>query len=334
MKQFNNKYKNVFYENNNRRFYDENTTNSFDALYSETQIKFIELIEKYNFKIFYFTNKPATKNKLIIKNNCIDLSGNDVKQIKINQSADFFYIYKNKICEVFYSFLKLDINNNYYFDFIIVVNKNFDLNSLHNYNFKSIKIVNVEEIFLEKITFNWVKSIFEKRAITLNNCVPIQDKNFYNLNKLNYGVENYIRNIKNNADNFDDEEYANFNSFFFYKQFNQHKYAKKLFSLLSSQIWSLDRHLYKEKNKHGFRISYNEIYNINSSFLTNFAELVNCFSAEINNNNFLLNKEHYTYCCLSDNTMDQGIILISFNLEYLKNKKIDFDNLKIIDKYE
>ena len=141
MKQFNNKYKNVFYENNNWRFYDENTTNSFDALYSETQIKFIELIEKYNFKIFYFTNKPATKNKLIIKNNCIDLSGNDVKQIKINQSADFFYIYKNKICEVFYSFLKLDINNNYYFDFIIVVNKNFDLNSLYNYNFKSIKII-------------------------------------------------------------------------------------------------------------------------------------------------------------------------------------------------
>lgn len=333
MKQYNNKYKNVFYENKNWRLYDENCTNSYDSLFSETQIKLIELIETFNFKIFYFTCKPATENKLIINDGYIDLTGNDIKKIKSNQSEDFFYFYKNQICEVFYSFLKLD-NNNYYFDFMLVVNQNFDLNSVYNYNFKSIKIESIKEIHLNEISFEWVQSIFEKRVVTYNNCVPIQDKDYYDLSSLEYGYENYAKDFKNNLMDFEHDEYLNFDSFLYYKKFDQNKYATKVFKLLSSHIWSLDYRFYKEKNKYGYRIEYKETFDLNSPFLTNFAELVGCFSLTFNNNEVNTNKKHYTYCCLLDNLMDQGITLNGFNIEYLKNKPINFDNLKIINKYE
>lgn len=337
MKQYNNKYKNVFYENKNLRLYDENCTNSYDSLFSETQIKLIELIETFNFKIFYFTCKPATENKLIINDGYIDLMGNDIKKIKSNQSEDFFYFYKNKICEVFYSFVKLDDNNNYYFDFMLVVNQNFDLNSVYNYNFKSIKIKSIKEVYLNEISFEWVQYIFEKRVVTYNNSTPIPNESHYNLSNLNYGLKNYENNIKMGSSNFDYEEYTNFNSFYYYKQFDQNRSVIELFSLLSSQIWSMDRFFYKEKNKYGLRISYYELYNLNSPFLTNFAELAGGFSVNFNNNgdnkiNF--NKMDYTYCSLSDNTIDQGIILISYSPIYLNNKKIDFDNLEIINKNE
>ena len=51
-KQYNDKYTNIIYEDKHRRLYDELTTDSYTAFFSETQIKLIELIEKYDFKIF------------------------------------------------------------------------------------------------------------------------------------------------------------------------------------------------------------------------------------------------------------------------------------------
>ena len=335
MKQYNDKYKNVWYEGKSWRLYNENTTTSLDALYSEIQIKLIELVEKYNFKIFYFTCQPATFNKLNVDSNgFIDLETENVKKIKENQSKDFYFLYKNQICEVFYSFLKLDKNKNYYFDFMVVVNDNFKLNDLYLHKFKTVKIINVSEINLKDITFDFIQSIYKKRIFTVNNCAPINDKNFYNLNELEYDYKDFSNNYKNGSMDFDYEEYANYNSFYFYSKYNQDLYAKNLFKLLSSQIWSLDSYFYKEKNKYGLRLTYKEKYDLNSSFLTNFAELVGCINVELKNDNVILNHEYYSYSCLSDNISDQSLILTSFNIEYLQNKKINFNNLKIENKYE
>ena len=334
MKQYNDKYKNVFYENKNWRLYDETTTTSLDALYSETQIKLIELIEKYNFKIFYFTCKPATNYKLIINNQSIDLETEDVKNIKMLQTEDLFYIYKNRLCEVFYSFLKLDEENNYYFDFMLVVNNKFELNNIYNHKFKTFKIISVKEILYQELTFEFIQSIYEKRVITDNNCAPIHDKEYYDLNKIMYKFEDYVKNYKNNSLDFDHQEYINFNSFYFYKRFDQKKYAKNCFKLLCSQIWSIDQIFYKEENNYGYRITYKEKYDLNPSFLTNFAELINCYSIDLKNNDKKIKKEFYTYSSLSDNFVDQGILCFSFLVDYFNEKKINFDGLEVIKKYE
>ena len=334
MFKYNNKYSNVFYEEKNWRLYNELTTTSLDALYSETQIKLIELIEKYDFKIFYFNCKPATNNKLIINNKFINLDSEDVNKIKINQTEDFYYIYKNKICEVFYSFLKLDNKNNYYFDFMLVVNKNFNLNDIYNYRFKSIKIESVKEILINDLTFELIQNIFEKRVITINNCGPSHDKEYYNLREVGYGFDNFMKEFKNNSLDFDYNEYLNFNSFHFFKKFDQERCAKGCFKLLCSQIWTVDRVFFKEKNKYGLRIDYTETYNINTAFLTNFAELVNCVSIDLSKKDELVKEVYYTYSCLRDNFRNQGILEVGFHKEYMDNKKPDFNNLIIIEKNE
>ena len=139
------------YENVYQRFYNEVETNSYEILYSETQIKLIELVEKYDFKIFYINCKPKSKLKLFFgKSEYVSLNNKEVMLTKKMLSEDLYYLYKNKLFEVIYTIPKINEQDNYYFNMLLVVNNNFDLNLLYNYNFNIIKINSVQQI-LKKI---------------------------------------------------------------------------------------------------------------------------------------------------------------------------------------
>lgn len=91
----------------------------------------------------------------------------------------------------------------------------------------------------------------------------------------------------------------------------------------------MDKIFYKKINKFGY--SYFEFceYNINSLFLTNFAGLINAKFVEINDKPLKIENQDFTYSTLSDNFSNQNIIEGSLSLEFLKNKSINFNDLKI-----
>lgn len=333
-KQYNNYYTNVIYENKQWRLYDENTTDSYTALYSETQIKLIKLIEKYNFKVFYFNCAP--KNSLKIKFKKLehaDLNSNEVMLIKKMLSDDLYYLYKNQFFEVKYTLPKINNSNNYYFDMILVVNGSFNLNLLYEHNFNLIKINSVQQIIKENITYEWVEKKFNSRQI-FHNSYPSSDKNYiknyYDLRGVNLSCENYIKNNNIKDNRYDWDEYQNASSFHFYLNFNQNWYVKNCFMLLDMQIWSFDTQYVKIKNNFGYLIRCLEKYEINSAFLTNFIELAGGVSVGVDaEKNVKIKKEYYTYCSLADNFDDQHIMEGSLDKIAVQTGFTDLNNLEI-----
>lgn len=339
--QYNKYYTNVIYEGKHRRLYDEFTTDSFTALYSETQIKLIEMIEKYKFKIFYISTKP--KSNLVIsfkRPEYVNLNDNSVINIKKLLSEDIYYFYENKLFEIIYTFPKLNKNNNYSFNILLVVNDSFNLNSLYNYNFNLIEIYNIQPIKVEIISYDWVKNIFEKRNF-FHNRARINDedyiKNYYSLKETNLSVDDFIKNYNNNNEDFDWKKYRNMASIISCKNFNQNLYVKNSFMFLDTQIWSFDREYFKIKNSLGITIDYLEIYNVNAPFITNFAEIIGCKS--INSNSLKSDTpqiiaEYCTYCCLSDNYYDQCIASHGLNKSSIKTGFADLSNLELKEEWE
>lgn len=339
-KQYNEHYLNVIYENKQIRLYDELTTNSYTALYSETQIKLIELIEKYNYKIFYIFTKSKSNLKISFKEpEYLNLNDENTIKIKKLLSEDMYYLYENQLFEVIYTFPKLNNNNNYYFDMLLVVSDNFDLNKINNYNFNLINIKNIQQIDISTITYNWVEKIFSNRAF-FHNCAPIDDEDYfddyYNLDKISLSYDDFKKNY--NGDKYSIlEKYHNVSSPIYYGNFNQNKYVKNCFMLLDCQIWSLDKYYIKVKNNSGARVFYLELYDINSGFITNFAELVGCSSIDIKNskkNNIKIIKEHCTHSSVRDNFYDQCIMENCLDKNSIKTGYADLSNLEIKEERE
>ena len=331
MKLLNDKYREVFYEGEYWRFYDERIIDSYTAFYSETQIKLIELIEKFNLKIFYITcehkiNLPITFTKI----NCVDLNNAEVMTIKKLKKEDIYFLYKNQMFEIIYIIPKLTIKNFYYFDFLIVVDEFFNINKLYKHNFNLINIKSINQVNPIDITYNWIKKILSNRNIFYNH-YHILDKDhindYFDIHKNNLSYDEFSKNYTGGQKN-KLTKYHNASSPIFHKNFNQNHYAKNCFLLLDMQILNFGKVFIKEENDFGFQISYTDIYNINSSFLTNFGELIKGININKENNKINTYKQLFTPTSILDSIVEQFI-----NFEYLNKNSVltgfaDLSNLK------
>ena len=332
-KQYNDKYKNIIYNGYPRRWYDETTTDSLEALYSETQIKIIELVEKFNFKIFYISCSAKTFyeiNYLDLDLNFIDLNSNDAQTVKNLLGDDMYYLYEHEIFEVLYKIPYLNKKNNYYYNMLILTKNNSFLNKIYNHNFNLINIESVTNINVDQITFIFIQNLF-KDKFNFMNIIPSQDKDFYKWEDMTQ--EYYFKNYCNSdTTKFNTQEYLNVSSYISNKTFNQNLYAKSFFKFLDMNIISWDRHYIIELNDEGSCVSFINIYDMNSSFVTNWAELAGITSVSTNNNCFDIKKENCTYSCLLDNTLDQNICMMGFDRRMVKTGLMDINNLEIYHK--
>ena len=335
MNQYNDKYINIIYEGKPRRLYNELTTNSYTALFSETQINLINLAEKFNFKVFYFKCSSKTNYKISFeKLNYANIKDQNVQIIKKLLCDDLYYLYENCLYEVLFTIPKLNDKNNYYFDMLLVVNENFKINDVFYYNFNLINVIGINEIQKKNITYDWVESVFNSRVI-FNDNLPDLENDYFIHNKIDLPYDEYVKFYKNGSDDFDFQEYMNVSSFIFYTNLNQNEYVKFRFNLLDMQIWSFDRIYVKEKNAFGFCCSYTEEYKIDSVFLTNFAELVGAVSVKKNEKDLIVfENDTCTYCSLSDNFNDQCIIDGNLNKESVKTGFANLENLEIKETWE
>lgn len=351
-KKHNIKYEDIFLNNSWWRFYDDlgdiGFNMGFFMLYNETYLKWLELIEKYNFKIYYFKNSSKCDKKLSFddlkpknpystkddwkdyeKNYLRGLSKNNinVKNIKELQFNDLICLYKNLSIEVLYIFPKVSSSKIYYFDFILVVNKDFNLEKFLKINFELIKIENFEELIELNISFDKVKEIFESRFILDDNRTSFDSSyKLPHFSQKEY-IETYKNGVKNLAD-FDELVFLQGN--YMYKNFNQDLYIKDFFELLCTQIWSFDEFYTRKKTKFGLEINKECIYNIDSSIL--LKNTMGVISAGKDPNTGILNIEKVEYdgFILSDGFSDWDIVGGTISKEYVKNGFIDFNNSEII----
>jgi len=327
------KVKNIKYDNSKEiydcRLYNEYNTDANFALYNETTLKLHELIEKFNFKVYYFKTKPSTNLKISLKKrNCIDVLDKDVKKIKFLQSNDFYYLYMNLFFEVFYFFPHIDSNNNYSYNFIVVVNQNFNIDKISKHNFNLVNIINFIELKKSDINFSFIEEIFENRTIIYNNTcdegelwysyddLPSEKEyfDFYGKEKLNLNFEQ-ITNLKRIKHN---------------RFFNQNLYCQFYFKLLCTHIISFGGEHYIEENKSGKTYARDDIYELNSMFFTNFHDIVDSKTVSIEDAIVTIKGSDYYGTCIWDNIYDQYISSVELSKEFVLNGFINFDNKKIV----
>lgn len=336
--QYNKYYDNVLYESYWRRLYDENKTDSITCLYSEIQIKLIELSKKFNLSVYYIECSPKTSYKVsFISTDYVDIKCEDVKTIKSLLSKDFYFLYSEQLFEMIIKVPILNKNNNYYYDLILVIDSNFDINKFYIYKFNIINIKNIIKIESKNISFDFVKNIISKRTL-FNNWAPLFDNDRYKFDEMSdlYYIKHYCGGDESK---YDITEKLNISSFFLYKTWNQNLYVKNLSKLLDMKVWSFDRIYIKEINSKGCCISYISKYDTTFSFITNFAELVGCITAQVKKNtnndiNIELKNNTCTYSCLIDNQDNHMIGYDSFDRKLVKTGFVDTEKLEIIHENE
>lgn len=347
------KYKDVFQNNMWWRFYEDFGESGFNIgffiLYNETYLKWLELIEKYNFKIFYFKTSPKSnlklsfidlkpKNIYSIEYNWkeneknyregLDKDCKEVNNIKELQLYDLNYLYKIIIPEIFYIFPNVNKDNTYNFNFVIIVNENFNADNFSKTNFNLINIESFEELTELNITFEKVKTIFETRFILDNNITSF--KGTYKLPGISY--KEYIKAYKNNDKSLADMDELRFlDGNYMYKNFNQDLYLKDYFKLLCTQIWSLDEFYTKSVTNFGLKINKKNIYNVDSNILLKNRLEGSIIGKDKETGKLNIQKIEYDGFILSDCFIDLDLTGGLINKEYAKNGFIDFNNLKIED---
>ena len=156
-----------------KRVYDSDKGGVFEFTYSEICVNFYQYMQE-NTKIFYlvgsskhaFSLNDLDLNYLCALNlRCFEplkfIFSKNIEIIKFLQRSDLFLLTNLKNCEFVYLLPRLDNKNKFYFNLILGVKSNFDINQFYNWNLKSINITSVVEITDFNLNYNFIKKIFD-----------------------------------------------------------------------------------------------------------------------------------------------------------------------------
>lgn len=143
-----------------------------------------------NLKIFYVKCSPKHNIKYtdecfeffkIKKNNPKNVvMPENLKKLRELQCNDLMYFYDNLILESFHIFSKIE-NKLYYYDMVIIVKNNFDINNFYKINFNIIKIESITPIFYENITYIYMQQLFNFDELNNYAFGDVQDQTYINI---------------------------------------------------------------------------------------------------------------------------------------------------------
>lgn len=165
---------NSFYTIDNEiyRAYDNSINTTEQVFINELGFFFKKLLIEHDLELYYIYNEP--KHKIAFSNDDLNFF-KDVKIFQKNlnipknveivrnmQYEDLLNFYNNYIfngVEVFFVISKM-AGNFYYYDLVLAVKKNFNLEGFFKKNFNLIKLKNLNRILLRDINFNYVQNLF------------------------------------------------------------------------------------------------------------------------------------------------------------------------------
>lgn len=158
---------------NGRRVYDSEKGGVFEFTYSEIVVNFEQYIN-IGTKIFYLVG--SSKHTFSLSDSDINylytiglrwyeplkfVFSKNVELIKVLQKSDLFLLTFLKNCEFVYLLPRLDNKNKFYFNLVLGVKPDFDINQFYNWNLKSINITNVIEVTDFNLNYDFIKKIFD-----------------------------------------------------------------------------------------------------------------------------------------------------------------------------
>lgn len=156
-----------------KRIYDSDKGGVFEFTYSEicvnfeqymgigTKIFYLKGCSKHNFSLNKNELNYLYTHSLRLKEPLNFVFSKNIEIIKKTQRSDLFLLTNLKNCEFVYLLPRLDNKNKFYFDLVLGVKSNFDINQFYSWVLKSISIVNVTEINNFNLDYNCIKNIFD-----------------------------------------------------------------------------------------------------------------------------------------------------------------------------
>ena len=193
-------HKNIIIKGENKRAYDINLHSSEQMFHNEIGM-FFEYMVDQNLKAYYITCSP--KHDILYDKECVDFFKNlnyfknilrlpenvvipqNVQKLRELQSNDLMYFYDNLILEFFFIISKIK-NKKYYYDMVIFIKQDFDVNDFLKINFNIINIEFIKHVFFENITYNYMQQIF--------NFTELSNYGFYDLTFIDENHTNIIFN--------------------------------------------------------------------------------------------------------------------------------------------
>lgn len=196
-----------------KRVYDSEKCGVFEFTYSEICVNFQQYID-LGTKIYYlkcgskhsFYLNDAELNYLYTYNSRWNeplqfVFSKNIEIIKKLQKSDLFLLTNLKNCEFVYLLPRLDNQNKFYFDLILGVKSNFDLNLFYNLTLQSINIKNIFEINNFSLNYKNVKEIFNFENCMFRDNSSCKEE-FYFLHNFKINENNIKRLGQKNMDKF------------------------------------------------------------------------------------------------------------------------------------
>jgi hypothetical protein len=157
---------------NGKRIYDSEKGGVFEFAYSEICINFQQYMN-LGAKIFYL--RGDSKHNFSLNGSELNylctfnlrwheflkfVFSKNIEIIKKSQRSDLFLLTNLKNCEFVYLLPRLDAQNKFYFDLLLGVKTDFNINQFYNWVLQSINIINVVEINNFNLNYNNIKEIF------------------------------------------------------------------------------------------------------------------------------------------------------------------------------
>lgn len=142
-------------------FYSELNIHLLDYLNNDTKIFYLKCESKHNFSLNKDElNYLKTWGKRYEESLYFVFSEN-IKIIKCFQRFDLFFLTELKDIDFLILIPKLDENNKYYFNLVVGVNNNFDINFFYNLILKSVSIKNINELTYLNLNEDYLNQIFD-----------------------------------------------------------------------------------------------------------------------------------------------------------------------------
>ena len=295
-----------------------------NAFKNNYKVFFLNCVPSHNITIptidLNFLNTPINTEEDFLKHSFSE----NVLKIKKLQHEDILKLYKlsidNKQIDAF--FLHPYLKNNFYcFDIFLIVNQNFDLNELLNYNFNLIRINSVIQYNSSTLTLDILKKFYD--------LLNMQFKDYfisYNDMKKTRPYDVFeLQEKKDLSSAYKDFSEMNRN----YPNLNLSEFREKI-NFLEKKLWDKevelnDKKLYiklfSEKLCTQIFI-FNEIIVSDTIFFTNFIQISNGLSVNFENNAVTVDyNELQHYSLLDMYTYDQYQLYSVFHTVYQWKKK-------------
>lgn len=258
----------------------------------------------------------------------LDLNHPETIQIKNLQCNDLYYLYINILFEIIYIIPKVNENNIYYYELVLIVNKNTNLNKILNYKFNLIELQSILPINTNNITYEFVKSLFILSGSEFNDNVHSKEYDFAKIQE-DFEEQKMMRDENLNLTHTEFQKLIYLSSNKFDKIFDQNLFAKATFKNICLQIYSFDRFYRKHSDEYGFRYIDKSVYGLNFEFATNYFQNMGMVSVSLDKNNKpVYNPYDICISTMSLNFSALNLLQYTFSKEFVLNGFIDFDKVE------